>query len=455
VAELPTVAARYARYVNPSFIKLLGVLGYGRVFTRAKDVWVWDDRGRKYLDFLAGFGSVNLGHNHPELIARLGRVLEQDVLAFSHVGPAPLAAALGEALASRLPEPLEVSIFSNGGGDAVEQALKLARAASRRPRFVACESGFHGTSLAALSLSSVTRMRAPFEPLLPGCDLVPFGDLDRLEHALKKEKAAAFLVEPIQGEGGVILPPPGYLAAAAALCTKTGTLLIVDEVQTGLGRTGRRFAFEAEGIVPDLLCLAKGLSGGLVPVAATVTSKKLFERGYGTVDRFDLGGSTFAGNALSCAAGLATLDILDAERLPDNAAARGEALLAGVRRTLAGHPLVKEVRGRGLLIGIELGPTASGLVGRLTAGLVSTVSERVFGHFAALKLLERGVVCQPASHAWNVLKLEPPLTVTDEHIALAVDALGKVMGEYRRLPRLVKDVAQRLGTQGLRRWGFP
>jgi putrescine aminotransferase len=301
VAELPPVAARYARHVNPSFIKLLGVLGYGRVFTRAKDVWLWDDRGRRYLDFLAGFGSVNLGHNHPELLARIRRVLDQDVLAFSHVGPAPLAAALGEALAARLPPPLEVSLFSNGGGDAVEQALKLARAATRRGRFVAAENGFHGTNLAALSLTSIARMRAPFEPLLEGCDVVPFGDLDKLDKALSSKKVAAFLVEPIQAEGGVILPPPGYLAGAAAICRRTGTLLILDEVQTGLGRTGRRFAFEEDGVVPDFVCLAKGLSGGLIPVAATVTSKEIFERGYGTVERFDLGGSTFAGNALSCA----------------------------------------------------------------------------------------------------------------------------------------------------------
>jgi putrescine aminotransferase len=455
VAELPSVAARYARHVNPSFVKLLGVLGYGRVFTRAKDVWIWDDQGRKYLDFLAGFGSVNLGHNHPELLARLRRVLDEDVLGLSHVGPAPLAAALGEALAARLPAPLEVSIFANGGGDAVEQALKLARAATRRPRLVAAANGFHGTNLAALSLTSIERMRAPFEPLLPGCELVPFGDLDRLERALRGDKVAAFLVEPVQAEGGVIPPPPGYLAAAAALCQRHGTLLVLDEVQTGLGRTGRRFAFEAEGVVPDLLCLAKGLSGGLVPVAATVTSRKVFERGYGTVERFDLGSSTFAGNALSCAAALATLEILDAERLTENAAARGEELLRGVRRRLAGHPLVKEVRGRGLLVGVELGPTASGLASRLTAGVVASVSEKVFGHWAAVKLLERGVVCQPAAHAWSVLKLEPPLTVTEEHVAQAVDALGHVLDEYRRLPRLVADVAQRLGTQGLRGWGFP
>src|SRR5262245_39847690 len=323
VVELPTVAARYARFVNPSFVKLLGLLGYGRVFVRAKDVWLWDDRGQKYLDFLAGFGSANLGHNHPDLIDRLRKLLDEDVLGFSHVGPAPLAAALGEAPGARLPAPLEVSIFANGGGDAVEQALKLARAATRRPGFVAAANGFHGTNLAALSLTSVARMRGPFEPLLGDCKLVPFGDLGKLEAALAGKKVAAFLVEPIQAEGGVVLAPPGYLAGAAELCRKFGTLFVLDEVQTGLGRTGRRFAFEAERVVPDMVCLAKGLSGGLVPVAATVTSRDLFERGYGGVEKFDLGGSTFAGNALSCAAALATLEILDRHRLAENAAARG------------------------------------------------------------------------------------------------------------------------------------
>jgi len=446
----PSVAARYARHVNPSFIKLLGLLGYGRVFVRAREVWVFDDHGRKYLDFLSGFGSANLGHNHPALLARLTAALAEEPLGFCHIGPAPRAADLAEALAARLPPPLEVSLFANGGAEAVEAALKLARAATGRSGFVFATGGYHGTSFGALSVMGHRRLRAPFEPLLPGCVEVPFGDLGRLEDALRGKKQAAFLVEPIQAEAGVILPPPGYLAQAAALCRRHGTLLVLDEIQTGLGRTGRRFAFEAEGFAPDLLVLAKSLSGGIVPVAVCVTRRELFDRAYGSVEKFDLSSSTFAGNALSCAAALATLEILDQERLADNAAARGAELLDGARRRLTGHPLVRDVRGRGLLVGVELGPTGTGLVKRL----VAAVSEKVFGQWAALKMLERGVICQPAAEAWNVLKLEPPLTVTAEHVAEAVAALGAIFDEYRGLPRLMKDVAQRLGSQGLRGWDF-
>jgi putrescine aminotransferase len=450
MVELPPVAARYARHVNPSFVKLLGVLGYGRIYTRAQGVHVWDDRGGRYLDLLSGFGAASLGHNHPELIARLKRALDEEPLAFCHVGPAPRAAALAEALAARLPDPLEVTVFANGGGDAVEAALKLARAATGRRGVVFAAGGFHGTTLGTLSVG-VERMRAPFGDLLGGCVAVPFGDLSRLEDALRGRKAAAFLVEPIQGEAGVILPPPGYLEAAADLCRRQGTLLVLDEVQTGLGRCGRLFALEEEGVVPDVVCLAKALSGGIVPIGAAVTSRAWFERAYGTFERFDLAGSTFAGNALSCAAGLGTLEILDAERLIENAAARGGELVAGLRARLAGHPLVKEIRGRGLLVGIELGPTRGGLVGLLTGA----VSDKVFGQWAALKLLERGVLCQPAALAWNVLKLEPPLTITAAQVEEAIDAVAGVLDEYRGLPRLVADVAQRLGAQGLRGWSFP
>ncbi len=451
MSELPAVAASYARHVNPSFIKLLGVLGYGRIFTRAEGVHVWDDRGVRYLDLLAGFGSASLGHNHPGLIARLKQALDEQALAFSHVGPAPRAAALGQALAARLPAPLEVSLFALGGGDAVEAGLKLARAATGRAGFIFATGGFHGTSMATLSVGGVARMREPFGALLGGCVEVPFGDLRRLEDALRPRKAAAFVVEPIQAEAGVVLPPAGYLSGAAELCKRYGTLLVLDEVQTGLGRCGRRFALEAEAVVPDVVCLAKALSGGLVPVGVAVTSAAWFEKAYGSFERFDLANSTFAGNALSCAAALATLEILDAEELVENAAARGEELMAGLRQRLRGHPLVRDIRGRGLLVGIELGPDTSRLLGKLAG----KVSDKVIGQWAALKLLERGLLCQPAAHAWNVLKIEPPLTITSAQIATAIDGIAAVIDEYRGVPRLVADVAQRLGSQGLRGWSFP
>jgi putrescine aminotransferase len=453
VTRHPSIS-KYARHVNPQFVKLLGLYGYGRVFERARDVWVWDHQGRQYLDFLAGFGSVNVGHNHPRLTARLREFLTAERLNFCHVGPSVEAAELAEALAGAAGAPLQVSLFSSGGAEAVEAGMKLARAATRRRGFVYCHRGFHGTSLGTLSVMGSGRLRKPFEPLLDDCRAVEFGDLDALERALGDGRVAGFVVEPVQGEGGVILPPAGYLKEAQAVCRRHGTLLILDEIQTGLGRTGTMFAYEAEGFTPDVLVLAKSLSGGVAPVGAALTSEEVFDRAYGSLTRFDLHSSTFGGNAFSCVAALETLRIIAAEELAANAAARGAQLLAGLREKLAGHPLVRDIRGRGLLVGIELGPTEAGWVNKVAPSLVGAVSQNVFGQWAALKLLERGLVCQPASQAWHVLRLEPPLTVREAEVSAAVGLVAEVLGEYRGLSPLLKDVAKRLGGQWQKGWAF-
>ncbi|MCE3602142.1 aspartate aminotransferase family protein [Massilia sp. P8910] len=448
------VSQTYAKYVNPSFIQLLGVLGYGRVFTRASDVWLWDSEGRRYLDCLAGFGSVNLGHNHPALIARLHQLLDEQVLHFCHTGPAAGAAALAEALAKRLAVPLEISLFASSGAEAVEAGLKLARAATGRNDFVSCDGGFHGTTLGTLSVMGAERLRQPFEPLLAGCHRIPFGDLEALERVLTAHKPAAFLVEPLQAEGGVILPPPGYLRAAQELCRARGTLLVLDEIQTGLGRTGTLFAYEAEDVVPDVLCLAKALSGGLAAISVAVTSRALFDKAYGGAGRFDLHSSTYQGNALACAAALKTLELIDDEDLVARSALRGAHLLDGLRERLRGHPLVKEVRGRGLLVGIEFGPTGSSWLDKLAPSLVDKVSEGMFGQWVAVRLLEAGFLAQPASSRWNVLRLEPPLTIGEEEIDSVVEAVGTILDDYRGIAPIVADVTRRAGAQWRDGWRF-
>jgi len=445
---------QYARHVNPALVKVLGVFGYGRVFVRARDVSVWDDRGTEYLDFLAGFGAVNLGHNHPRLIRRLRDFLVEDPVNLVHTGPAVHAAELAAALASRLDGQLEVSLFSSSGAEAVDAALKLARAVTGRPGFVYCRDGFPGTSLGALSVMGGERFRRPFAPLVPGCEQIPFGDLDALERALSARQAAAFVVEPIQAEGGAVLPPAGYLADAGALCRRHGTLFVLDEVQTGLGRTGSLFAHQAEGIAPDVLVLAKALGGGIAPAAVTVTRADLHRQAYGAMQRFDLHGSTFAGNALACAAALETLAILDDEKLAQNSAARGEQLLVGLRHRLAGHPLVRDIRGRGLLVGIELGIADSRLLARVVPDQLRETFAGILGQWIALQLLERQILCQPAAHRWNVVKLEPPLTVQAVHIDRVVDAVADVLDAGRDVARLVRDITARLGRQALKGWAF-
>jgi putrescine aminotransferase len=452
-AQHPAMLA-YGRHVNPAFVRLLGVLGYARVFVRGQGTTLIDHQGGEYLDFLAGFGTFNLGHSHPRLIARLRDFLLEAVPNVLHTAPQPLAAELAQKLAERTGGELTVALFCSSGGEAVEAGLKLARAASRRRPLLYCAHGYHGNSLGALAVMGERRYQTPFEPLLPECQAIPFGDIDALERALRKLRPAAFVVEPLQAEGGIVLPPAGYLKQAQELCKRHQTLLILDEVQTGIGRTGSLFLYQQEGFTPDVLILAKALGGGMLPTAVALARRELFERAYGTAERFDLHGSTMAGNALACAAGLATLEIVDDEQLCARAAAQGERLRSLLKARLGQHPLVREVRGRGLLVGIELGPNreAAGLLARAVPGLVGAVARNVFGQWLAVRMLERGIVAQPTSHRWDVLRLEPPLTVSAAEIDRAVETIAAILDEYRDLGRLLRDVAERLGGQYLSRW---
>jgi putrescine aminotransferase len=459
------VRGRYERHVNPTFVKLLGMLGYGRVLVRARGATVWDDRERAYIDLLAGFGALNLGHNHPGVLDALRATLARDAVHLCHTGPTGHEGSFAAALAAAAGPPLEVALLSSTGAEAVEAGVKLARAATGRDGVVYCEGGFHGLSLGTLSIMGAPRLRSPFGRLLPGTTAIPFGDLAALERALAGDKVAAFVVEPIQAEAGVILPPAGYLAAAQAACRRRGTLLVLDEVQTGLGRTGTMFAYQAEGFVPDVLVLAKALGGGIVPVGATLVARALHQRAYGSLDRFDAHGSTFAGNALACAAGLASLSLTTSLELPARAAALGARLRARLEGRLRGHPLVRDIRGRGLLVGVEVGtPVSNALAGlsatladafaRIAPPLGRAVPGRFVGQWLAVRLLEAGVLCQPASHQWDVLKLSPPLTIDEAELDRAADALADVLDEYRSLPALVRDVGARLAQQGKRGWAW-
>ncbi|HXK17357.1 MAG TPA: aspartate aminotransferase family protein [Polyangiaceae bacterium] len=444
----------YERHMNPAFVKLLGTFGYGRVFVRGRGTSLWDDQGREYLDMLAGFGAVNLGHNPPALIERMVEFLRDDAVNLVHVGPQLHAAELARALAELAGPPLEISLFSNSGGEAVEAAMKLARAATGHRDFVYADGGFHGTGLGSLSIMGHERMRAAFEPLLPHCSAVPFGDLKALELALRGGNVAAFVVEPIQGEAGVVLPPSGYLAQAQELCRRHGALLVLDEVQTGLGRTGSMFAYQQHGFVPDLLVLGKSLGGSMVPLSATLTSREVHQRAYGTQAKFDLHGTTYSGNAFACRVGREVLLQLQQQDLCKQSAERGQYLLAALKRALDGHPLVREVRGAGLLVGIELGPTDSGLFQRVFSGVVESVSEKIFGQWLSVRLLERGIVCQPASQHWNVLRLEPPLTVSLAELDRTVSEISNLLAHYTKLGPLLKDVAGRLQEQFRGGWSF-
>jgi putrescine aminotransferase len=407
----------HAEHINPTLAQALSLLGYGRDLVRAAGVSVWDVEGREYLDFLAGYGSLLLGHNHPEVRAALEEVLRSEAPNFLQICPQPLAVSLAQRLARIAPGGLSMAYLTSSGSEAVEGAMKLARAVTRRPRFVSAERGFHGITLGALSVTGGQKHRAPFEPLLPDCALVPWGDAGAVERELRKRDVAAVVLEPMQGEGGMRPPPAGYLAEVARHCRKYGTLLVLDEIQTGLGRTGKMFFCEHEGVEPDVLCVAKGLSGGAVPVSAYVTRRALWERAYGALQKYDVHSATFSGGALACAAALATLEIVERDRLPQRAAELGEYLGARLREVTSGHSLVREVRGRGLLWGIELG-----------AGPQFTVE--LVAQWLAVGLMQRQMITQVGTQAPEVVRAEPPLIVELEHIDRFAAALRATLAEH-------------------------
>ncbi len=388
----------YRAYLNPPLARLMKLSG-SPVEVRAQGCTILDQTGKEYLDFAGGYGVFTLGHRHPRVLAAVREQLENLALSGRTMFSPPMG-RLAKRLAEITPGDLRISFFANSGSEAIEGALKLARAATKRRKFVATHDAYHGKTFGALSVSGSEPYREPFEPLLE-VEFVPYGDVDALAPAL--EDAAAFVVEPVQGEGGVNVPPAGYLSRARELCDAAGALLIADEVQTGLGRCGMAFACERDGVVPDVMALAKGLSGGVVPIGAYVARPSVWDEAFGKAPLLHT--STFGGNPLACTAALAALDVLFDEGLIENARVRGEQLLHGASLIAAEYPgVIREVRGLGLLVGVEL--TNEGYGGALVP-----------------ELLKRGVTSAWTLNRQRVIRLEPPLIVTAEEVSRALEAL--------------------------------
>jgi putrescine aminotransferase len=420
----------YRRYLNPGFVELLGMVGYGRRFVRASGGELEDERGRRYLDFLSGYGVLGLGHNHPALAATLRALLGEELPGFTHVDASLLEGLAAERLARALPGDLDKLFFCSSGSEAVEAALKLARAATGRKRVLALAGAYHGSTLGALALTDNPALRDRFRPLPPGLEAIPFGDLGALRRTLRWGDVAALLVEPVQGEGGARVLPAGYLEEALALCRAHGALLVCDEVQTGLGRTGRLFAVEHEGVVPDAICLAKVLGGGLMPVGALAARGEVFARAYGSLATCTQHGATFGGGPLAMGAVIATLEVIRRERLVANADEQGSYLAARLGELAAAHPgAIAEVRGRGLLLGVRFNDVARGLLDGPLLGELGRASAALFAQHVALRLIEEhAIVTQVAVNDPSVLKVMPPLAVGRAECDRFVDALRAVLG---------------------------
>ncbi len=438
------VSARYARYVNHRFARVVELIGFDKVFTRAEGAWLWDQDGARYLDFLAGYSVFNVGRNHPRVKQALIDWLQRDGASLVQMECNPLAGVLGERLAALTPGDLDTCFFTNSGSETAEVALKFARKATRRPRILYAELGFHGLTFGALSVSDDEMWRAGFGSLVPGCEMIPFDDLAALERELRKGDVAAFITEPIQGEGGVRLPADDYLPEAARLCRQHGALFIVDEIQTGFGRTGRWFASEHWSVEPDIMLLSKGLSGGYIPVGAVVTRRAIFDRVFEDLSHAVVHTTTFGGNAMAMTAGIAAIEVMQDEGIVQNAALVGDRLMARLRAAAARFEMVKEVRGKGLMIGIEFGEPKS-LTLKAGWKLVHRANQGLFGQMISIPLMrDHGILTQIAGHAMDVHKLAPPLIIGDEEVAFFMTAYEKVLDDLHHFPGPLWDLGTTL-----------
>ncbi|HTU80177.1 MAG TPA: aspartate aminotransferase family protein [Solirubrobacteraceae bacterium] len=438
-----------ARHLDSSLVDVLRILGFDEQYVSAQGSYVYDTAGRAYLDFHGGEGFASLGHNHPDVREVLHATLAADLLDGVQIHYSPLAGMLAEALSERLPQGLDAVFFASTGAEAVDSAMKFARAATRRPRLISCESGFHGVTLGPLSLVGDEFFKEGFGPLLPGCEHVPFGDLARLEAQLRAKDVAAFIVEPVQGR--MVTPPPeGYLPGAQELCRRYGTMFVVDEIQTGLGRTGKWFALEHWGLQPDLVLVGKALSGGYMPVAAMVTSRELYQKAVGTLERSYVHQSTFGRNRLSMAAGLATLRVIERDRLVEHAARMSAVLCEGLCELQRRYEMIKEVRASGLMIGIELGAPSTRLA-RLSWRLIHMASEGLFPQLIVIPLhRDHGVITMAAGKN-DVIKLLPPLTLCESEARSFLAALDAVLAECHGSSSRNLAIVREIATTTLRR----
>ena len=432
----------HTRHLNEQMVRVLKTIGFDRAYQRGKGQYLYDREGRQYLDLLSGWGVFALGRNHPVVNSTLKKVLDCDFPNLVQMDVSALAGVLAERLLRYVPH-LDKVFFANSGTETVETALKFARAATGREGIVYCSHAFHGLTYGSLSVNGDEIFRSGFGPLLPGCIEVPFNDIVALERALASNTAAAFIVEPIQGKG-VTVPADDYLRSALELCRKHGTLFIADEVQTGLGRTGRFLACEHWGIEPDIVLLAKSLSGGQVPVGAVLTRKWIFDKVFDRMDRAVVHGSTFAKNDLAMAAGLATLEVMESEGLMQNAERTGARLLATFERMIQRHELVKEVRGKGLMIGIEFGAPRS-LALKASWNLLETANSGLFCQLIVIPLLkEHRILSQVAGHGNHTIKLLPPLIISDKDCDWIEQSFEAVIADAHRIPGAIWSLGKTL-----------
>lgn len=436
---------RFTEYVNPHLGRLLESINMDKRFVRGEGCYLWDAEGKRYLDFVAAYGALPFGFNHPEIWATVHEV--EANLEPSFVQPSALdaAGALAERLIQIAPQGLRYVTFANSGTEAVEAAFKLARAATGRMGIVATTNSFHGKTLAALSATNRTSYQKAFGAPLPHFYKVGFGDIEALEQlfAEKGSEIAAFIMEPIQGEGGIVVPPAGYMAAVKAICQKHGALFMLDEIQAGMGRAGHMWACEDEGVTPDVMVIAKSLGGGLLPAGAMLCTEAAY-----TEEFANKHSSTFAGNTLVCRVGLKSLDMLtrDNQALIRQVAENGAFLKAGLEALQRQYPhVLKQVRGRGYMLGMEFSVDQD-TFGRTSLLGVMSEQENLTPILSSYLLNVQGLRVAPTLNGSAVIRIEPPLVATREQCQAAIDAVGRML-EHLAVGNMAELIGHLLGVE--------
>jgi ornithine--oxo-acid transaminase len=438
----------FAKRVNQQLVKVLRTIGFNRQYVRGEGAYLWDSEGHRYLDCLAGYGVFNMGRNHPRIKAALKEAIDRDLPGMVQMDAPLLAGRLAERLLQILDvDAIDRVFLTNSGTEAVEGAIKFARCATGRPRVVHCRDAFHGLTNGALSCNGIEDFRQGFEPLLPGFSPVPFGDLAALEAELSRKDVAAFIVEPIQGKG-VYMAPASYFDEAVRLCRKHGTLFIADEVQVGFGRTGRWFACQHWTERPDMITVAKALSGGFIPVGAFCYPDWVYKKVFSSMERCVVHSNTFGRNPLAMVAGLTAIEVLEEEKLVENAEKQGRALLEGLRAIGRRFEMVSEVRGQGCMVGVEFGRPQS-LMLRTGWDLMHKVNKGLFGQLIVVPLLSRHRILSQVAGKNTIIKLLPPLTLTDEDIRWILGAMENVIAECHKFPGSAWDVGKELAKRAL------
>ena len=441
--------ALHEQHLNNQMVRVLNTIGYNRNYKKAIGQYLYDDKNNKYLDCLSGFGVFAVGRNHPTVINALQETLTLELPNLVQMDVSLLSGIFAEKILQTTPDNLERMFFCNSGTEAVEAAIKFARYTTKREKILHCEHSYHGLTLGALALNGEEVFREGFGPLLPGCSSVPFNHLERLEAALAHKDVAAFFVEPIQGKG-VNLPDDNYLKEAQRLCHQYGTLFVADEIQTGVGRTGKFWAIDHWDVEPDMILMAKALSGGFIPIGGVAMTQKIMDAVFNRMDRAVIHGSTFSKNNMAMAAGIATLQVIEDEKLIENTALIGENIITSLAAMTEKYEFLKEVRGKGLMIAIEFGAPKS-LSLKTAWMMLEAANKGLFCQMITIPLFkEHHLLSQVAGHGMNVVKLLPPLNLTEKDRDWVVNSFDSVIADCHEIPGSIWDLGKNLARHAIK-----